>query len=147
MQLTQQTDYAIRTLIYTAFHTDRLVNITEIAEFYAISRSHLTKIVAFLSELGYLKSIRGKGGGLKLGKAPESIPLGELIRALESFTLVECFGEKNQCVIRPQCEFKSILAEATRAFLTVLDRYTLADILLPSLPSNTIDLSQLTHLS
>src|SRR5699024_3222751 len=66
MQLAQQTDYAIRTLIYTAFHADRLVNITEIAEFYAISRSHLTKIVAFLSELGYLKSIRGKGGGLKL---------------------------------------------------------------------------------
>ena len=89
MQLTQQTDYALRILMYAAAHPERLVNITEIAELYGISRSHLTKIVANLASSQYLESIRGNKGGIRLNKPASEINIGEIIRRFEPLAIVD----------------------------------------------------------
>lgn len=129
MQLTQFSDYALRVLIYLTQKEDGFANITEIADFYQISRNHLVKVVHFLSTNGVLHTVRGKSGGLRLARLPQELRLGELIRLTEvNFELVECFSlQNNQCVITPQCRLQGILREAHKAFLAVLDRYTLAD--------------------
>lgn len=128
MQLTQHTDFALRTLMYAAMHTDRLVNITEIANYYAISRTHLAKVVATLTQTGYLQGVRGKNGGLKLAKEPQHINVGELVLALEPLDIVECLGSKNTCLIAPSCTLKNALAQAKQAFIDSLKAYTLADL-------------------
>ncbi|OYQ80166.1 Rrf2 family transcriptional regulator [Wohlfahrtiimonas chitiniclastica] len=129
MQLTQQTDYAFKTMIYVASYPDRLVNISEIANYYTISRSHLTKVIAKLNKQGYLTSIRGNQGGLKLGQNPLNINLGQLVRDFEDFHLIECFSSTNQCQVTPQCRIKRIMQDALKSFLQVLDGYCLADII------------------
>lgn len=131
MQLTQHTDYAIRVLLFAAAHPERLVNITEIADFYQISRSHLAKVVASLTQKGYLQGVRGKNGGLKLALPAAEINLGDLVNEFEPLAIVECFGQKNECVITAACQLKNVLYEAKKAFLMVLKQYTLADIQLP----------------
>lgn len=130
MHLTRFTDYSLRVLLYLAVKGERRSTITEIAERFEISRNHLMKVVQDLSHHGYITSIRGKHGGLLLKREPDSIVLGELIRRTErDLTLVECFGDANECVITPACRLKHILAEALDAFLAVLDDYTLEDLL------------------
>ena len=148
MQLTRQTDYAIRALVYTTYHQDRLVNITEIAEYFKISRSHLAKIVATLSEHGFLKSIRGKGGGLKLRKPPIDINLGEVVRTFETFDLVACTAtpQKERDELTKHCGFNPILVSAMNAFLAVLDRYTLADIAITQDANPTINMALIKSL-
>lgn len=130
MQLTQYTDYALRTLIYLARQQNQLVTISAIAEFYAISRNHLIKIVHHLAQQGYIETIRGKHGGIRLAKAPEEIRLGELVRQTEpNFNLAECFDKaKNHCAITRSCRLQGILHEAARNFIATLDRHTLADV-------------------
>lgn len=132
MHLTRFTDYSLRVLIYLAVKGEERSTIAEIAERFEISRNHLMKVVQDLNHQGYITAIRGKHGGLLLRRPPEAIPLGELVRNTErDLSLVECFGDNNECVITPACRLKPILAEALGAFLAVLDRYTLADILGP----------------
>ena len=128
MQITQQTDYALRVLIYIKINSDRLVNISEIAEKYHISRSHLTKVVANLTKHGYLIGVRGKNGGLRLGKNSEDIVLGELFRVFEPLSLIECHTDHNNCIISPNCRLNSIFGQALTAFMSVLDQYVLEDI-------------------
>lgn len=130
MQLTQYTDYALRTLLYLAV-TNENATITEIAERYNISRNHLVKVVHNLGKLGYITTVRGRQGGLRLTRPPESINLGEVVRRTEpNFHLVECFDRVNdQCILTPGCQLKGILAKAFKAFLAVLDEYTLADLI------------------
>lgn len=131
MHLTRYTDYAIRVLLYLAVKGEERTTINEIAETFSISRNHLMKIVQELNQKGYLTAIRGKSGGLLLGRRPETISLGALVRDTEhEMALVECFREDNTCVITPSCRLQPILAEALSAFLSVLDQYTLADLLL-----------------
>ncbi|HLR81860.1 MAG TPA: Rrf2 family transcriptional regulator [Paenalcaligenes sp.] len=132
MQLTQHTDYAFRVLLYSLAHPERLVTITEIATFYDISRSHLAKVVANLTQHGYLIGVRGQKGGLKLGKAPEEINLGVLVSEFEPLQIAECFDENNRCVISPTCKLKGVLYKAKKAFIDTLHAYSLADIALSS---------------
>ena len=129
MHLTQQTDYALRVLIYTAINNEGLVNIAEIAKTYDISKSHLMKVVAALVKGGFLHSVRGKGGGLRLGKEPEQIRVGDVVRLTEPMVIAECFGENNECIISPHCRLANILNSGLKLFLTHLDNYTLADLL------------------
>lgn len=129
MQITQHTDYALRVLLYAACNEERLVNIAEIAEIYQISRSHLMKVVPVLVKGGFIESIRGNRGGLKLAKTPEEIIIGKVVRQTETFVLVECFGENNQCLISPVCRLASVFSGAQKAFLHYLDSFTLADML------------------
>ena len=131
MRLTNFSDYALRLLLYAAAREDRLITIEETAERYGISRAHLMKVANVLTRAGYLKAVRGRSGGLTLGKRPERIRLGAVVRTTEpDFALVECFASGNRCIITPRCRLRGVLGEALAAFSAVLDRYTLADLIL-----------------
>ena len=129
MNITRFTDYSLRVLIFVAVHNDKLATIQQIADKYGISKNHLMKVVQELSAQGYLESIRGKNGGIRLKHRAELINLGQVVRLNEqSSVLVECFGENNQCVITPSCQLKKILADAMECFFNHLDQFTLADL-------------------
>lgn len=131
MRLTVHTDYAFRVLMYLGTHEDRLCTIQEIAESYKISKNHLMKVVQALGVAGFVETVRGRGGGLRLAMAPDQIQLGAVARsAEEDFRLVECFAtETDCCVISQACRLRKILAEAMRAFLATLDAYALSDLI------------------
>ena len=131
MRLTNFSDYELRILMYAAAQKDLLVTIEETAEVYGISRAHLMKIANMLTRAGYLKAVRGRAGGLALGKRPEKIRLGDVVRLTEpDFALVECFASEDLCIITPRCKLRGVFKEALDAFLAVLDRHTLADLML-----------------
>lgn len=131
MRLTNFSDYALRILMYAAVQNDRLITIEETAAVYGISRAHLMKVANQLTRTGYLRAVRGRSGGLALARRPEKIGLGDVVRATEpDFTMVECFGDENRCIITPHCRLRGILTEALGAFAATLDRYTLADLVL-----------------
>ena len=185
MRLTNYSDYALRSLIYLAIKPEPhlLANISDIANSYNISKSHLTKIIHQLGQLGYIDSVRGKNGGIRLACRPKDINLGVLIKQIEpDFNLVECFSTdllvtakpdvntnstvnspvisedsgvakdlaltlideeasavvKSGCIISPVCQLKQVFFEALTAFINVLERYTLADII-----SNESELAEL----
>jgi Rrf2 family nitric oxide-sensitive transcriptional repressor len=126
MRLTRYTDFAMRVLLYLGRQPEQLSPIAEIAGAYAISKNHLMKVVNDLVNAGYLESVRGRHGGIRLARPPEEINVGALIRHTEdSFDLVDC----GSCLIAPACGLTSILDEALQAFLRVLDGYSLADVL------------------
>src|SRR3954468_18516133 len=132
MRLTNYTDYSLRVLIYLALKKeDELGTIKEIAETYHISKNHLMKIIHELGKLGYIETIRGRNGGIRLAKLPKEINIGEVVSTTEEdFHIVECFKQGNSyCVITPACKLKNILFEALQAFLNVLKGYTLEDLI------------------
>jgi Rrf2 family transcriptional regulator, nitric oxide-sensitive transcriptional repressor len=130
MRLTVYTDFALRTLMYVAINPDPLPTIAEIAESYRISKNHLMKVVYELGQAGYLETVRGRNGGLRLARRPEDIRLGEVVRTTEpDMALVPCFEPLGAaCAILPACKLRAALHEAAAAFLQVLDGYTLADL-------------------
>lgn len=129
MQLTLHTDYALRVLIYLAQKQEKLSTISEIAEFYQISRNHLVKVVHHLANENFIHTTRGKHGGMRLARPPELISIGEVVRRMEpNFDIVECFSASNQpCTVSPVCALKEVLYRAGNEFLALLDNYTLAD--------------------
>lgn len=129
MRLTLYTDYSLRVLLYLAGREGKTVTISELAEFYKVSRNHLVKVVHELGLNGYIHTTRGKNGGIRLNKPAAEIVIGEVVRKTEpDFDLLECFNPAiNQCVISNTCDLKSVLYEAKASFLGVLDKYTLAD--------------------
>lgn len=133
MRLTVYTDYALRLLMYLAVKQEGLVTIAEVAERYDISKNHLTKVAHQLGAAGYVESVRGRNGGLRLAKAPASIGLGEIVRRTEpDMALVPCFKPVDaSCAIRSCCVLKRALEKARLAFLEVLDGYTLSDLAKP----------------
>ncbi|MDQ8203709.1 Rrf2 family transcriptional regulator [Pelagicoccus sp. SDUM812003] len=130
MELTKFSDYSLRLLIYLALNDDRLVSLQEVADAYQISRNHLVKIAGNLNQLGYVQATRGKGGGLRLAKAPRDINAGQLVRLTEGDApLIECFDPvKNSCCLSPACVLKGALKQAENAFYSELERFTLADL-------------------
>jgi Rrf2 family transcriptional regulator, nitric oxide-sensitive transcriptional repressor len=131
MRLTSFTDYCLRVLTYVGAKGDTLSTIDEISDAYGISRNHVMKVVYRLGQLRYLETIRGKTGGMRLLRDPETINLGRLVRDMEeNLDLVECMAG-GDCCIEPACALKGILNESLKAFLSVLDRYTLSDLLRP----------------
>jgi Rrf2 family nitric oxide-sensitive transcriptional repressor len=132
MRLTTYTDYTLRTLIHLALAPDRLTTIADIAQGYDISSNHLMKVVYQLGLAGYVETIRGKNGGMRLGRPPESINVGEVVRRMEpDLHLAPCFAGPGHCAIQPDCVLQTALGQALDAFLEVLDRYTLADLVRP----------------
>jgi Rrf2 family nitric oxide-sensitive transcriptional repressor len=130
MRLTIMTDYALRLLIYLGQHQDRLCTTAEIAAAHQISEAHLTKITHQLGLQGWIQTVRGKGGGMRLAMAPELLNLGELVRAVEpDFNLVECLGAENSCALSGGCHLTGIFNKALQAFLSELDGHTLAELL------------------
>ncbi|RDS86708.1 RrF2 family transcriptional regulator [Dyella psychrodurans] len=129
MRLTYQTDYALRLLMYLAVQGDRRSSIREIATQYNISENHLMKVTQRLAALGYVDALRGRNGGLKLAYRPERIKIGDIVRDMEpDFALVECFGPDNGCNITPACSLRHVLDEARKGFMSVLDGYTLKQL-------------------
>jgi Rrf2 family nitric oxide-sensitive transcriptional repressor len=130
MRLTMHTDFALRLLMLLAMEPDELHTIEEIARRYDISRNHLMKVTQTLAQAGFIDSLRGRGGGLRLARPAAKINLGDVIRATEDgFNLVECFDRKhNHCAITTACGLRGPLEEALLAFLSTLDGYSLADL-------------------
>ena len=130
MKLTAFTDYSLRVLIYLASQPQERATIAGVSAAFGVSENHLVKVVHFLGKSGWLATVRGKGGGLELAAPPETIGVGAVVRATEGHAVVaECFGEGGgHCCIAPVCHLRGVLAEAVKAFYTVLDRYTLADL-------------------
>ena len=133
MRLTVYTDYALRVLMYLAVKEDGLATIAEIAKSYGISRNHLMKVAHQLGVAGYIETVRGRGGGLRLAKPIEAIGLGEVVRYTEpDMAIVSCFKPLDApCAIRPCCVLRRALEKARDAFLEVLDGYTLDDLVQP----------------
>lgn len=143
MHITRYTDYCLRTLIFLALQGERLATIQEVSRSYDISRNHLMKIVYHLSQKGYIDSVRGKNGGIRLGLSPEQINLGILFQEMEqNFAIADCFDTNHRCAITPACHMKRILTDAMAAFLSVLHQYTLADLVPPRQQPELIRLLQ-----
>jgi Rrf2 family nitric oxide-sensitive transcriptional repressor len=129
MQLTAHSDFALRLLIYLAIHPeDKPATVKDAAEKYGISINHLAKVAQKLVQEKFVLSQRGRGGGLKLAMPPEEINIGRLIRKTENMDLVECFSSDCECPLENICILFNVLRKAEKAFLHVLDDYTLADI-------------------
>lgn len=130
VRLTVYTDYSLRVLIYLSVRgQDHLATIQEIANAYEISKNHLMKVTYELGQHGYIETIRGRGGGIRLAMPPEQINIGEVVRKTEEdFQLVECFSsDSNLCKLSAECQLKNALHEALLAYLAVLDQYVIAD--------------------
>ena len=140
MRLTIHTDYALRMLMLLAIESGSLHTIDDIACRYRISRSHLMQIARRLVRAGFVESVRGRHGGLRLGSVAKSINLGAVVRATEeNFTLAECFNQqRNACAISSVCGLRQPLEEALHAFLAVLDRYSLDDLVRSAATSRRI---------
>ena len=130
MQLNKYTDYSLRTLIYLGTFQDKLFTTDELSIGFSISRNHLVKIVHRLSQLGYIETVPGRNGGIKLAQTPSQINIADVIIKMESgFKIAECFELENHCNITPICELKGILKEGLNSFIKSIEKYTLADVL------------------
>lgn len=124
MQLTRHTDYALRILIHLAAAPSGRATIAEVADGYGLSRNHLMKVVHHLAQGDFIHTQRGRGGGFALARAADAISIGAVVRHSEpDMTMADCAS----CAIRSSCGLTGILAEATRAFMSILDRHSLAD--------------------
>lgn len=133
MRLTTMTDYALRLLMYVAQQPDRLCTISEVATAYDISEAHLMKITHQLGLAGYIETVRGKGGGMRLAKPAQDINLGAVVRSVEpDFMLVECLATSNSCALTGHCKLTGIFSGALQRFLSHLDGYNLADLAPPA---------------
>jgi Rrf2 family nitric oxide-sensitive transcriptional repressor len=136
MRLTTMTDYAMRLLMYVGQHPERLCTISEVAHAYEISEAHLMKITHQLGMSGWLETVRGKGGGMRLAAAPADINLGTVVRSVEpDFFLVDCLASDSVCLLTGNCQLTGIISGALQSFMQYLDRYTLADLLAPAAES------------
>jgi len=141
MRLTDYTDYALRLLMHLGVHPGKIITVREIAAIHRISHNHLTKIAHQLGVLGILDTLRGRAGGIRLARPAEQIMLGAVIRMTEpDFQMVDCFSEADStCVLAGRCKLNRLLAEATDAYLNLLDKVPLSALLtMPgaALPAN-----------
>lgn len=130
MRLTQQTNYAVRTLIYCAANPEVPSRVADIAASFEMSEAHLFKILKVLVSNNLIRTLRGRNGGIMLARPAEEITVGEVVRAAEeSFLLAECFDSgRRDCPLITSCGFNGILHEALEAFMSVLDAHTIAEL-------------------
>lgn len=128
MKLTTQTDYALRTLMFLATRTGR-ANVADVAAVFGISVHHVAKVVNQLARYGWVRSIRGIGGGIELARRPADIRIGDVVERFEgTLNLLDCIDTENVCAIQSFCRLKGVLAEASRRQLEYLNGVTLADV-------------------
>ena len=145
MQLTQFTDYSLRVLMHLAYRRGELCTIGDIAASHAISENHLMKVVHQLARLGYVETLRGKGGGMRLAQPPEKIRVGAVVRDVEeTLAPAECLaeGRHSDCRLLPSCKLQAVLRDAQHAFLQHLDGYTLRDLLNTRPPPAVIQINR-----
>lgn len=130
MRLTRQTNYAIRILMYCAANEGRLSRISDIAEAYSLSDLFLFKILQPLVEHGFVETVRGRHGGVRLAKAAEEITLFDVVRVTEdNFAMAECFeNDETDCPLVESCGLNEALRKALNAFFEVLAGYTISDL-------------------
>jgi Rrf2 family nitric oxide-sensitive transcriptional repressor len=132
MRLTLHTDFALRVLIQVGVNEGKLTTIKEIAQTFQISKAHLMKVVNDLSQKGYLDTVRGRNGGIRLMRTPRDINIGQVVRDTENqLDVIGCLEHKGYCPIQRVCVLRGVLSDATEAFLGVLDDHTLADLIKP----------------
>jgi Rrf2 family nitric oxide-sensitive transcriptional repressor len=132
MRLTLNTDFSLRVLIHVGLSGDKLTTINDIAQNFGISKAHLMKVVSDLSQNGYLETVRGRNGGIRLMREPRHINIGQVVRDTENrLGVIGCLERRGYCPIERACVLRSALQDATQAFLAVLDAYTLADLIKP----------------
>lgn len=138
MRLTLHTDYALRVLVHVGLRGGELVTISEIADCYGISKNHLTKVVHQLGRAGYLETVRGKYGGVRLLVQPEDVMLGDFVRKTEEdFALARCMRDAEACdpendeacLLQGTCIARMAFGQGLSAFFEALNRYTLADMI------------------
>ena len=126
MRLTRYTDYSLRVLIHLALNDDRLCSIGEISRTYEVSHNHLMKVVNALAHDGFIETVRGRAGGMRLARPAQEISVGEVVRRTEEgFQLADCSG----CTLSPACGLTGVLAKGMQAMMAVFDSYTIADLL------------------
>lgn len=130
MRLTTRTNLAMRALMFCAVNQDRTVRTSEVAERCNASENHLGQVINTLSHAGYVQTVRGRGGGLRLAQVPTMISVGQVMRMLEAATpFTECFhADGNTCPIVQVCKLKPVLSTALAAFYAELDKVTLEDL-------------------
>ncbi|MEO7953522.1 MAG: Rrf2 family transcriptional regulator [Polaromonas sp.] len=130
MRLTTLTDYALRLLMYLGQRPDRLCTIAEVAGSYGVSEAHMMKVTHQLGLAGWIETVRGRGGGMRLAHGPKDIGLGAVVRSVEpDFFMVECFSTGNACVLTGDCKLTAVIEGALHGFMAYLDTNSLADIL------------------
>lgn len=143
MRLTLHTDFALRVLIQVGLNDGRLTTINDIARSFGISKNHLMKVVNDLGQKGYLDTVRGRKGGIRLTRHPREINIGEVVRATEGeLGVLGCLHQKGYCRIERVCVLRGVVRDATDAFLTVFDGYTLADLIKPQKALSSLLLNQ-----
>jgi len=126
VRLTRYTDYSLRVLIHLALNDDRLCSIGEISRTYDVSHNHLMKVVNALARDGFIETVRGRAGGMRLARPAEEITVGEVVRRTEEgFQLADCSG----CALSPACGLTGVLAEGMQAMMAVFDSYKVSDLL------------------
>jgi len=126
VRLTRYTDYSLRVLIHLALHDNRLCSIGEISRTYDVSHNHLMKVVNALARDGFVETVRGRAGGMRLARPANEISVGEVVRRTEEgLELADCSG----CALAPACGLTGVLAEGMRAMMAVFDSYTVTDLL------------------
>jgi Rrf2 family nitric oxide-sensitive transcriptional repressor len=133
MQLTRFSDYSLRVLMFLAHRHGVHTTIKDVSDAHRISESHLMKVVHSLAKRGYVKTIRGKGGGIQLARAPADISVGRVVRDVEPLTAVECFepGYDGSCRLYPNCRLRGVLESAQSQFLATLDACSIGDVMGP----------------
>ncbi|WP_299358645.1 Rrf2 family transcriptional regulator [uncultured Paracoccus sp.] len=133
MRLATFTDYGLRVLMRLAGTPEKAVSTGQIASEFAISHHHLAKVVRDLGRGGFVRSERGRSGGLRLMRPAHEITLGQVVRHLErKFAIVECFrADGGACVLKPRCRLRPGLSAAREAFMAELDRTTIEDCAWP----------------
>jgi Rrf2 family nitric oxide-sensitive transcriptional repressor len=132
VRLTLHTDFALRVLIRVGRDDGKLTTINDIAQCFDISKANLMKVVNNLSQKGYLDTVRGRNGGIRLMREPRHINIGQVVRDTEEqLNVIGCLERKGYCPIQRVCVLRGVLRNATDAFLAVLDTHTLADLIKP----------------
>jgi Rrf2 family nitric oxide-sensitive transcriptional repressor len=131
MRLSQHSDYAFRMLIHVVLRAPALSTVQEVAQDFKLSPTHLQKVAQTLARHGYLQTVRGRGGGLRLAQPPEMVRLGQVTAITEpDFQIAPCMSSSgDDCPIYEPCILRTALSDASEAFLAELDKWTLADLL------------------
>ena len=135
MRLAKGTDFAYRILMLVAMNDERSLTVETVASALRLSRTHCMKLIAKLSSNGFLKTTRGRGGGLVLGMAAEDIRMGDVAKAMEAdFGVVECLcprcndDPQPDCPMFGGCEMSRVMSRSVKQFMASLNEHTLAEI-------------------
>jgi len=130
MRLTMRTNLAMRSLMFCAVNPGKIVRKAEIAQYCNASENHLGLVIHKLSQSGFLHTVRGRNGGVRLSRPAEDICIGDVCREFEaSVPFTECFeGGDNECPIVACCELRGVLGRALAAFYGELDKVQLSDL-------------------